>query len=162
MAGKKSDLGPIGVGVTHNLRRLREGRNLSYAELARRVTAAGRPIAPLGLRRIEAGTRKVDPDDLVALALVLDVSPVTLLMPDTADETEQVTLTETRKCDAGRLWAWLGGGTSIEPGVNSIEYQLSGVLPSWLKAQLLANIRDVTARFDGEGTVSTKSESENG
>jgi hypothetical protein len=95
----------------------------------------------------------VDTDDLVSLAVALGVSPVTLLMPDTAEATERVTLTETQKCDAARMWAWLGGSASIEPGVNSIEYLLSDVIPSWRKEQLLDNLREVSA-------LSTKSESE--
>lgn len=74
--------GPIGVAVAHNVERLRESRNLSYAELSRRLTELGRPIAPLGLTRIRDRQRRVDVDDLVALALALDVSPTTLLLPD--------------------------------------------------------------------------------
>jgi len=52
---------------------------MSYAELSRRLTEQGRPIAALGLRRIEAGERRVDADDLVALASVLEVDPGKML-----------------------------------------------------------------------------------
>src|SRR6476659_4961943 len=91
MAGKKSDLGPIGVELTHNVRRLRG--ELGYAELSRRLGEMGREIPPLGLRRIEAGTRRVDADDLVALAVALGVSPITLLMPAADGQSEQVEVT---------------------------------------------------------------------
>jgi transcriptional regulator with XRE-family HTH domain len=102
MAGKKTDLGPIGVNVTHTVRRLREERRLGYAELSRMLAEIGRDIPPLGLRRIESGERKVDVDDLVALAFVFDVSPLALLLP-----TEASSLTsqgETYSFE--QIWSW--------------------------------------------------------
>jgi hypothetical protein len=81
MAGKKSDLGPIGENVTHAVRRFREMRRLGYADLGRKLAQYGREIPPLGLRRIESGERRVDVDDLAALAVALNVSPLALLLP---------------------------------------------------------------------------------
>jgi hypothetical protein len=60
---------------------LRETQNLGYTKLASILEEMGRPIPELGLRRIESGDRRVDVDDLMALAMALGVSPVTLLMP---------------------------------------------------------------------------------
>ncbi len=54
---------------------------MSYAELSRRPEELGRPIPPLGLTRIRDGKRRIDVDDLIALALALDVSPAVLLLP---------------------------------------------------------------------------------
>lgn len=54
---------------------------MQYKTLTELLEKAGHPIAPLGLRRIEAGERRVSVDDLVALAVVFDVSPLTLLLP---------------------------------------------------------------------------------
>ena len=65
---KTIEPGPVGVAVAQNLEQLRESRNLTYAELSRRLTQLGRPIAPLGLTRIRDRQRRVDVDDLVALA----------------------------------------------------------------------------------------------
>lgn len=64
------------------MKRLREGRRLSYVDLSRRLDDVGRPIPPLGLRRIEAGDRRIDVDDLAALALALEVSPLAILLPN--------------------------------------------------------------------------------
>lgn len=75
------DLGPTGELVKTNVRRIREARGLTYAELSRRLERRGNPIAPLGLTRIETGFRRVDVDDLMALAHALDVNPTTLLLP---------------------------------------------------------------------------------
>jgi transcriptional regulator with XRE-family HTH domain len=65
--------------VAENIRRLRAMRVMTYVALSRRLAVIGRPIPVLGLRRIEQGERRVDADDLVALAEVLGVEPVQLL-----------------------------------------------------------------------------------
>lgn len=83
---RKNPLSATGRTVQANVRRLREAENLSYAELSRRLEAIGRRISELGLRRIEGGDRRVDADDLMALAVALDVSPIALLMPETTGE----------------------------------------------------------------------------
>lgn len=105
MRERKNPLGPTGETVRHNVRRLRERCGLSYAELSRRLEDAGRPIATLGLSRIEAGERRVDADDLVALAVVLDATPATLLLPDNGggDAEEATAAGEATGAD---LWAW--------------------------------------------------------
>jgi len=41
----------------------------------------GRPLGHSAVDQIEKGTRRVDVDDLMALAAALGVSPITLLMP---------------------------------------------------------------------------------
>jgi transcriptional regulator with XRE-family HTH domain len=74
--------GPTAVTVADNVRRLREGLNLGLRALAKRLADAGRPLTHTALDKIERGTRRVDVDDLMALAAALDVSPATLLMPD--------------------------------------------------------------------------------
>lgn len=93
MAGKKNEVAATGRAVAANVKRLREEQNLGYAELSRRLDEqADRDIPPLGLRRIESHERRVDADDLVALAVALSVSPLTLLMPDTPHAADIVTV----------------------------------------------------------------------
>lgn len=93
MAETKIEIGPTGQTVSANVRRLREEQNLTVAALSRRLADRGRLIAPLGLRRLESGQRRVDADDLAALAVVLGTSPAALLMPylDSPDATHAVT-----------------------------------------------------------------------
>ena len=79
MADKRLDLGGTGETVRANVRRLRGG--MQYKELSERLAELGNPIPPLGLRRIENGERRVTVDDLCALAVAFDVSPLTLLLP---------------------------------------------------------------------------------
>lgn len=99
-------LGPIGRNVAEKVKHLREAENLSFAELSRRLEAVNRQIPTLGLRKIEAGSRRVDVDDLVALAIVFDVSPLALLLP-----AEGATLTPNGKhYNRSQIWQW-GQGT---------------------------------------------------
>src|ERR1700682_3199392 len=109
-AEKRNPLGPTGETVRANIQRLREARNLGYAKLYRKLEEIGRPIPELGLRRIESGTRRVDVDDLMALAAALDVSPATLLMPDTTQEEWETTTVEATGQPEGvtaqQLWMW--------------------------------------------------------
>lgn len=104
---QKTALGPTGETLKQNVRRLREGQKLTYVELSDRLAAAGRPIPVLGLRRIERGERRVDADDLVALAVVLGVNPSALLLPFTAEGDADITGVGT--VSAERAWAWGDG-----------------------------------------------------
>lgn len=52
---------------------------MSWRKLSAVLEASGRPIPPLGLSRMTAGERRVDVDELVALAAVLGVTPTVLL-----------------------------------------------------------------------------------
>jgi hypothetical protein len=73
--------GNAGKAVRENVQRLRQARRMTFVELSAELSALGRPIPVLGLRRIETGTRRVDVDDLVALAETFGVSPAQLLEP---------------------------------------------------------------------------------
>jgi transcriptional regulator with XRE-family HTH domain len=87
------ELGSTGRVVADNVRRHRTARKLTIAQLSEQLQSAGRYIAEISLGRIEAGTRRVDVDDLVAIAGVLEVPLVDLLLPDggPADDVEVTT-----------------------------------------------------------------------
>lgn len=73
-----------------------------------RLAEIGRDIPPLGLRRIESGERRVDADDLMALAVALGVSPISLLMPASETGQDQVEATGVNaRVEARQLWRWL-------------------------------------------------------
>ncbi|WP_205538735.1 helix-turn-helix domain-containing protein [Mycobacterium kyogaense] len=116
---KARPLGDIGETVRSNLIRIREKRRMPVTELSERMKDAGRPIPALGLRRIEAGERRVDVDDLFALALALQISPITLLMPYPLDDPEQKVEVPglAGRPTAAQLWAWLRAEDPlIDPG----------------------------------------------
>lgn len=113
MAREKNNLGPTGDAIRANVKRLREERRLTYRELSDRLTAAGRPIPTLGLSRIEKGERRVDADDLVALAVALRVPPSILLFGN--DGTGDIEVTGAGKLPAAHVWAWADRKAWIVP-----------------------------------------------
>jgi len=106
---RKNPLGPVGRYVVANLKRLRDERRLSYRELSDELTRLGRPIPTLGLSRIERGERRVDADDLVALALALRVNPSALLLPRDVPLDGVVALTDEQQASGADAWAWADG-----------------------------------------------------
>lgn len=77
--GSPNSQGSQGGIVATNVRALRQKRGYSLNDLSERMTLTSRPILSTGLHRLERGQRRVDVDDLVALAAALDVSVTTLL-----------------------------------------------------------------------------------
>ncbi|MBN6192071.1 helix-turn-helix transcriptional regulator [Aneurinibacillus sp. BA2021] len=112
-SNKRVPLGPTGSVVAENVKRKRG--SMQYKELAERLAEVGRPIPALGLRRIEAGERRVDVDDLMALAVVFGVSPLTLLLPSdgSADLASEVTGVP-RPVAHNVQWLWAMGEEPLQ------------------------------------------------
>ena len=128
MPGVKSELGLTALVVAANVRRHRERMGLGFAQLSRELVRAGRDIPPLGLGRIESGERRVDVDELTALAAAFGVCPATLLMPDVEDQEAMAQLTGTEKAQAQRIWSWLTGSYPLGGSVLSF---FNVALPLW-------------------------------
>lgn len=103
--------GPASRRVASNLARLRGDRKLSTVRLAKALEELGNPIPATGITRIEKGQRRVDADDLVALAIALDVTPNALLLPPTP--AEDVALTPAVHTSALNAWKWATGDTAL-------------------------------------------------
>jgi transcriptional regulator with XRE-family HTH domain len=107
--------GPASERVADNVKELRTERRLKLDDLADRLAELGRPILKTGLSKLETGARRVDVDDLLALALVLDVTPNRLLLTaDAGDET--VELVPDMQVPAASAWAWACGDELIVHG----------------------------------------------
>lgn len=117
---QKNPLSTTGRTVAKNVERLRKKRGLQYTELAARLEAIGRPIPTLGLRHIEAMKRRVDADDLVALAVALGTNPNALLFPPTDSATHLVELTGSRNQTAADAWAWARGKRPLPQALSEI------------------------------------------
>lgn len=159
MVGKKSDLGPIGENVSRAVRRFREERRLSYAELSRQLSEMGREIPPLGLRRIESGDRKVDVDDLVAIAVALNMSPLALLLPTVAGPV----VPQGTSYEAENVWNWARGGFPLTTGVHTalttlVEYMqasnpftdYSDLIEAMKSATTIEELREQRARSEAQ------------
>lgn len=96
--------GPTAETVSANVKRLRESQNLGLRALASKLANTGRPLTHTALDKIERGTRRVDVDDLMALAGALGVSPLRLLMPFTDNGFEEVRATGRASEPAHLLW----------------------------------------------------------
>lgn len=123
---KKNPLGPTGRQVQGQIKRIREARGLSYRQLSDLLTEMGRPIPTLGLSRIEKGERRVDVDDLVALAGALRVNPSALLLPP--DVEGEVDVTGLGTIPARDAWAWVDGRQPLtrpgeDPGEVFADFQ---------------------------------------
>lgn len=110
-----AELGPTGERVAENAKALRA--RVPVREMSQRLAKIGRPILPSGLTKIEQGSRRVDADDLVALALTLNVTPNRLLLPADASDTA-IKLTDAVTATASEAWRWASGErplTEAEP-----------------------------------------------
>ncbi|MEA2202977.1 MAG: hypothetical protein QOI89_3690, partial [Solirubrobacteraceae bacterium] len=88
-------LGPTGAGVAQRVNELRHARKLTLRDLAGKLRELGRPIQLSALSKIEKGQRRVDTDDLVALALALGVSPDSILLANEANTGVMIELAST-------------------------------------------------------------------
>lgn len=137
-AGRRLDA--TGETVQANIKRIRDDvLRIPVTELSRRLGELGRPIPPLGLRRIEDGTRRVDADDLVSIAVALDVSPITLLMPDSEDRGEQVVVTGGGEQSSEQVWKWLRAERPLGDVDNASDLLnwAAAAFPSWRRAEYL-------------------------
>ena len=120
MAMGRIELGPTGAAVAANVKRLRAAQGMSLRALSVELERRGRKLNVDAINKIENGAdpdttkgiRRVDADDLVALAAALGVSPATLLLPHDARGTTEVT--GVGEVDTGLAWQWLWCNDPIE------------------------------------------------
>ena len=79
MSGTKLGCGPLGRRVADTISAMRIQQRMTYEELSRKTADGGRRIPPLGLRRICDYSRRIDVDDLAALAEALHTTPAQLI-----------------------------------------------------------------------------------
>jgi transcriptional regulator with XRE-family HTH domain len=96
---------------------------LTLDDLAQRMSDVGRPMRKSGIGKIEQQERRVDADDLVALALALGVSPLRLLLPGSAD-TKPIELTATCRVRARDAWRWASGEQPLSQGHRRLNLDL--------------------------------------
>lgn len=82
---KRVPIGPYSRNIAAAVQRIRTQRRMTYTELVQKLADIGHPIPILGIRRIERFERRIDVDDLVALAAVLEVDPWSMTAPPKCD-----------------------------------------------------------------------------
>ena len=114
MATRPVEIGPTGLQTARNVERLRTALGVSQRRLAEILTGMGRPMPTTALSKIERGERRVDADDLVAIAIALGVSPATLLLPPVADAT-LTQVTGVGQVPSRSAWDWADGVRPLLP-----------------------------------------------
>ena len=131
----------ISDAVRHNVAEVRQRRRMSQQGLADRMAQLGRSVRNTAIAKIESGQRRVDVDDLVALAAALNVSPARLLLPDEGDPLARVQLTPEVEVGMEAAWQWVTGSHSLEsaeadladPAVQRAELEFGAERPLWLR-----------------------------
>lgn len=132
--------------------RLREAQRMPYTELSERLAALGRPIPVLGLRRIERGERRVDVDDLVALARALNVPPAVLLFPVGREDEVEVVPGVTIHPDLALRW-FIGEEHPVDSShqvVEGLDWSLFN--REALPIQLYSEIREALSAYENADT----------
>lgn len=101
------EIGKTGATVAANIKRLREDQ-FSLRELETKLEGLGVKISASGLQKIEAGTRRVDVDELMALAVALNVNPNVLLFPqdDSCDDVSDKVTAMNGEVSGDEIWDW--------------------------------------------------------
>ncbi len=149
-------LGPIGRYLIQNFDELLKEQRLTYREVSDRLKQIGRPIPTLGLSRISKGTRRVDVDDLVALAIVLELSPAALFLPRDTGAYDEIELTSSVRATARAAWEWSAGNFPlVASGADPLTWREIGnfeanARPAWHSGPGLAEWRDDMERRRAE------------
>ncbi|MCM3894304.1 helix-turn-helix domain-containing protein [Gordonia sputi] len=142
MATRRVEIGATGETVRRNIARIRNEQRLTLRQLADRLHETDRPLSYTTLSQIENGARRVDVDDLMTLAVALDVSPSALLAG--ADESDQPTSATGLPSISNReLWLFLEGYWSPRgSGIDFVLRSRPGMLPR-LSRSVSASARDL-------------------
>lgn len=110
---------PAGRRVGQMVRQLRHRHGIDLRELSARLAEVGHPIGLGQLSKLELGQRRIDVDDLLALAVVFNTSPNSLLFPGypgPSGEDVPVTLTPHISQPWAEVWHWaIGSGWLRRP-----------------------------------------------
>lgn len=132
-----NEIGPTGREVARNVKRARVAAELTQKELSDRLSEMGRPVPVASIGKIESGDRRVEVDDLVAIALALRVSPLSLLLPNSREPLDVVEITG-REGRSDEVWDWglgaapfdlFGSAEDMEEDVRNYRFR---ALPWWL------------------------------
>ena len=145
-------IGGIGRTVVHNIADLIQARNLSLRKLSARLEQLDRPILPSALHALSQGARRTDVDDLVALAIALEVNPNALLFPRHVSPDFMVELTPGWSHPAGAVWRWASGEMPL-PGARQSRADFAAhsglsVTAGGTGHEVLQEIRNLAARTE--------------
>ena len=132
------ETGPTADTARNALSRLRKAAKLSLRELAAEMPAGPGQLSHSAIGEVERGVRRLDLDELTALAAALRVSPITFFLGDPGESRpdDLITLTglgEPVTAQSGLLW--LRGLAPADPKEATDDWAAEGFrrrsLPEW-------------------------------
>lgn len=143
--------------MAENVERLRTEQNMNYKQLSERLEGdAGWLINAVGIRRIESRERRVTPDDLVALAVALRVSPITLLIPNSLERAASVEVTGiSESCTAEGLWKWMRADRPLKEPADGVELLnfIARATPAWRSREYAEGVQQLLEIRQLEGAL---------
>ncbi len=116
--GQPGEHKPLSTHLAESVRRLRTTHRIPQRALAARLEELGQPIGRIGIQRLERGERKVDLDEVVALAQVFDIPPVALLFPIGRAESTEL---HGHRLDPWTAAKWFYGDAQLGSGRRSVD-----------------------------------------
>ncbi|MDP9427843.1 MAG: helix-turn-helix transcriptional regulator [Actinomycetota bacterium] len=113
--------------VATQLKAIRKRRGLSQEALADSLAVLGVVKHQTVIAKIEARARGVAVDELVALAVALNVTPLALLLPDSDSPGDMVEITPRGSARADQVWAWARGDRPLSLYDSRIVGPLQGL-----------------------------------
>ncbi|MEU5097591.1 helix-turn-helix transcriptional regulator [Streptomyces sp. NPDC020996] len=163
--------------MADNVRRLRTARGMSLRALSAELEQVGHPLSADALNKIENGrtlapgaeepkqVRRVDVDDLAALAQALRVSPKSLLLPWTETANTPVEVTGAGAVDARAAWEWAEGQKPLmvrdegDRYGELLRFRVDST-PAWARSPLDDQYNEILtasvaklAKFEGKGRM---------
>lgn len=134
--------GAIAEAVARNVEAARKLRGLSQQQLARTLAELGRPMQASAVAKVESGDRRVDVDDLAALAVALNVPLMRLLLPE-GSENDEVDVVPAYSVPLWSAWQWATGERSFrrgdedlsDPDVQRQDLDYEAARPVWLRVR---------------------------
>lgn len=105
----------VAATVAQNVQELRLASRHTIRSLSARLAELGIKITSQQISNLENGNRGVSPDELMALAVAFEVSPMRLLLPDLLSPRQRVQVTPTTEVDAQAALNWAEGRQPLDP-----------------------------------------------
>jgi len=147
MTTGRIELGATGRAVAANVKRLRKERGMSLRALSEALATVGRGLSQDAINKIENGAekdtpkqiRRVDVDDLMALAVVLNVNPSALLLPHdvVGRSAGNAEITGVGEVPGWLAWGWADGVCPlVDPeedpdGAKWLDYAMNSRPAGW-------------------------------
>ena len=136
--------------LRQRIRERREAQGLTQRQLAEAMTAAGVPLTPDKVSKVELGVRGVELDELLAFAYVLDLPLARLMSPHEGERPIRAGGIGLERHEVGNWMVW---GPSWSREAMSAQTYMGLARRIWTMAQVVADERDPERRAEHARTL---------